>query len=103
MTEPIPRPSATDPNFLLWREVDRLDRRIDAGERRMEQMDQTGTRGVAALQQQVAGLAADIREHETKHEEERREMARHRQWLIGIVVTVLLALVGPLYPILLVR
>lgn len=103
MTEPTPRPSATDPNFLLWREVDRLDRRADAIDRRIDQLDQNGTRGVGALQLTVQQLASDMREHERKHEEEHAEMAAHRRWLIGIVVGVLVALVGPLYPLLLAR
>ena len=103
MTEPTPgpRPATTDPNFLLWREVDRLDRRSDALDRRIDTLDQNGSRGVAGLRDAVEHLRRELHDHETQHADERREMVRNRQWLIGIVVTIMLFLVGPLYPILL--
>jgi hypothetical protein len=103
VTEPAPgpRPATTDPNFLLWREVDRLDRRSEALDRRIDLLDQNGSRGVTALKQAVEQLSSDLRTHEQQHADERRELVRNRQWLIGIVVTIMLFLVGPLYPILL--
>ena len=87
-------PAASSPDFLLWREVDRLDRRIDENRQRLDILDQHGTRGVEALRNQVQLLASDIREHEQLHAKQTEQQITGRRWIVGVTV----ATVVPLYP-----
>lgn len=80
------------PNFV-WMET---NRRIDVLGHRLDRMDETGTRGVDALRVELAGIRRDFLDHEGKHSEDAREAATARRWLIGVVV----ALITPLYPLL---
>jgi hypothetical protein len=73
--------------FLLWREVDRLDGRITDNARAIDRLDQMGSRGVESLRSKVDQLAHDLEQHEQQHVSSRR-------WTIGVV----LAVVVPLYP-----
>lgn len=105
--EPTRPPSTTpqggaDANFLLWREVDRLERSIESQARRMEHLDEHGSRGVDALKGKIEQIRKDFMDHETMHAEAARlaaEAARQavqsRRWLIGVTI----ALVTPLYPL----
>ena len=83
-------------DFLLWREVDRLDRRIDETRGRLDVLDQHGTRGVDALRNQVLQLAKDIEQHEQLHQAQTEQQITGRRWVIGTVC----ALIVPLYPLL---
>jgi hypothetical protein len=88
------------------RDIDRLDRRIDANEIRITALDDHGSRGVVALQVQVAQLIADVAKvepaiealrqemktdfalHEKSHQiEESRRTSRSR-WLVGTALTI---------------
>lgn len=67
------------------REFERLERRVD-------HLDQTGTRGVGVLTERVADLAKDVAKlealmeaHERQHEQDRQERAAGRRWLIGTI------------------
>lgn len=91
-----PGGSTNDANFLLWREVDRLERSIDAQGKRMEYLDEHGSRGVDSLKGQIEQIRKDIAEHETAHAEAARLLATNRRWMIGVIV----ALITPLYPLL---
>lgn len=103
MTHPsAPRPvDPADSNFLLWREVDRLERSIEANARRIDHLDEHGSRGVDALKTQIEQIRKDFLDHEDMHTEAARqaiEAARQavqaRRWTIGLLV----ALITPLYP-----
>jgi hypothetical protein len=90
-------------NFLLWREVDRLERSIEAHGRRMEYLDEHGSRGVDALKGQIEQIRKDFLEHEGTHAESAKlareaatAAATARRWMIGVII----ALVTPLYPVL---
>lgn len=89
-------PVPVGPDFLLWREIDRVDRRIDENRTRIDGLDQHGSRGVDALRGKVDALARDIEAHEEQHEQARRDQVTGRRWLLGIVA----ALIVPLYPLL---
>ena len=69
--------------------------------RRLDQIDATGTRGVAVLAVQVQELAKDWARHEQAHETERRERAAGRRWLIGMAVAAIAAIDGPIVTVLL--
>ncbi|HEV8568928.1 MAG TPA: hypothetical protein VGQ92_17910 [Actinoplanes sp.] len=97
-SEPGPgpqRPMAAGDNFLLWREVDRLERIIEGQGRRVDHLDEHGSRGVDFLKGQVERIRKDIEEHELAHAEAAKLAVSNRRWLIGILV----ALVTPLYPL----
>jgi hypothetical protein len=96
--EPVGRPALGHPEFFLWREVDRLDGRITQVDRRVGQLDEHGSRGVEALRGQLGQLGRDFEAHEKAHERAAAEQTTSRRWMIGIVV----ALVVPLYPLILV-
>lgn len=96
-TPPGSVPAASSSDFLLWREVDRLDRRIDTEAARLSRLDEHGSRGVEALRNQVQQLTRDIQEHELLHARQQEQQITGRRWIVGTVV----ALVVPLYPLLL--
>lgn len=99
MSEPTP-PSPAAPasgDFHVWRDIDRLDRRIDVVASQIGQLDQFGSRGVDALRQEVQTLSKDIKDHEQVHKDTTAAQAKARQFQIGMVV----ALIGPLYPLIL--
>lgn len=93
------RPTMTDP--ITRYEFQDLERRVGANERRIEDIDHGGTRGVAVLAVQVqdiiksvAELKRDMETHETKHITDRR-------WAISILIA-FIAAIGGLYPFLIV-
>lgn len=112
------RPPAGDGgNFLLWREVDRLDRRVDEvaarAERliaevradlaadvdriggRVDRLDEHGSRGVEALRLELKRLRTDLESHEVMHSQAAQEQKAARRWTIGLVA----GLIAPLYPL----
>ena len=115
-----PHDSGTRPpggDFLLWREVDRLDRRVDevaaraerliaearaelAGDvgrvdSRVDRIDEYGSRGVEALRQELKRLRADWESHEVMHAQAAQDQKAARRWTIGLVA----GLIAPLYPL----
>ena len=86
----------TEAQFLLWREVDRLDGRINSIQRVVSHLDEHGTRGIEQLRAQVTMLVKEFGEHETTHKEQAAAVLVTRRWNIGLMVT----LVVPLYPFL---
>ncbi|MEU5950524.1 hypothetical protein ABZ793_33985 [Micromonospora sp. NPDC047465] len=112
------RPPAGDGgNFLLWREVDRLDRRVDEvvarTERlvaearadlasdvdrvggRVDRLDEHGSRGVEALRLELAQLRRNLNAHEEMHTQAAQDQRTARRWTIGLVA----GLIAPLYPL----
>lgn len=109
------RPPAGD--FLLWREVDRLDRRVDElttrAERliaearaelaadldrttgRLDRLDEHGSRGVEALRLELRQLRTDLEAHEGMHAQAAQDQRTARRWMIGLVA----GLIAPLYPL----
>lgn len=70
---------------------------------RVDTIDQGGTRGILVVQTQITDMAKDINElklelagHERTHLNERHERQSGRRWLIGIGITFLAAVEGPL-------
>jgi hypothetical protein len=95
---PAPVPSGqTSDTFHLYREIDRLDRAHEATERRLDNLDTHGSRGVDGLKQQVEQIRKDFLDHEDMHTRAAQEAATARRWQIGIMVT----LIMPLYALLL--
>jgi len=72
--------------------------RLSQLELKYERLDKEGSAGVQALTSQVRQLAADFEAHERQHKEEAKAQVAARRWMVGIVV----ALIGPLYPIILI-
>lgn len=96
MTEPadsevIPGPHLS-PTFV-WVE---LNRRVDDLLRRLDQLDRDGPRGLDALRQDVGNLRQDLVDHEKEHRRAADLAVASRRWFIGTV----LAVVVPLYPLL---
>src|SRR5438105_6270711 len=96
-----PAQPVAQPEFHLWREVDRLDKRIDRAFLQLDELDQHGSRGVDGLRIEVANLRADFAAHERAHEREVAERRTARRWGLGLGITAAVALVGPVYPLLL--
>lgn len=76
-----------------------LARRLDATGNRLDLLDREGPRGMAVLAVQVTQLAADLATHEQAH----TDQARQRRADIWRLVAVLVALIAPVYPLLLLR
>ncbi len=93
-----PKPVAQS-DFLLWREVDRLDKRIDDTGKRLDSLDQFGTRGIDGLRAEVRSLREDWNMHEAQHQ----QTTANIKWAIGLTIGAVVAAVGPLYPVLLYR
>lgn len=74
-------------------EFNLLKESVDRNERRIESIDDHGTRGVGVLQNQIVDLSKDVAKleaalehHEAGHKEERKERAKNRKWLIGVAI-----------------
>src|SRR5207237_943831 len=77
------------------------DKRIDRAFLQLDELDQHGSRGVDGLRIEVANLRADFAAHERAHEREVAERRTARRWGLGLGITAAVALVGPVYPLLL--
>jgi len=81
---------------------------VSENQRRLDMIDQSGTRGVGVLQVQITDLAKDIARldlrldgHEHEHEVERKERSSARWKLAALVVALFAAIEGPLITLLL--
>lgn len=87
--------------FTFWHEIGRLDGRINENARRIDQLDQQGPRGIDALRQEVQRLRTDLQEHEVAHQRDAQDRRTGRRWAIGLGVAAAVALIAPLYPVIL--
>lgn len=71
--------------------------------RRLDQIDATGTRGVAVLAVQIQELAKDFAKHEQVHDREEARRMSGRRWLFAMAVAVIAAVDGPVVTIVLAR
>jgi hypothetical protein len=55
-----PPPAAPLDSVLLFREVDRLDRRMDELRQNLDRLDSHGSRGLSGLQVQMTELSKDL-------------------------------------------
>ena len=78
-----------------------LARRMDMMDRRIETIDQGGTRGMAVVAVQIQELTKDFARHELVHERERSSRLNQRRWLAGIFVAAVAAVDGPVVTVLL--
>lgn len=85
-----------------------MDHRLDGLEGRLSQLDQHGSRGVEALRIELANLRTDLAQlgtdmvsHDAHHAAEARDRATARRWGVALLVTSGLALIAPLYPLIL--
>jgi hypothetical protein len=96
------------------RELDQLTGWMTRLERRIEELDQLGTRGMGAVVTQIAGLAQDLGEvageqraaqddHRRQHDREQSQRASGRRWLITLGVTNAVAVLGPWLTVILTR
>lgn len=76
---------------------------FDRLEDRMNQIDMTGTRGVAVLAVQLQELAKDMAAHEAQHKQEMDKRAAHRKWLFMAIIAAIAAIDGPIVTVLLAR
>jgi len=78
-------------------EFNMLKDKVDSNERRLESIDDHGTRGVGTLQTQIVELVKDvtelktdltrfIAEHSKTHKQESDERTSSRRWMIGMAV-----------------
>lgn len=74
-------------------EFDMLRDAVTTNARRIDAIDDHGTRGVVALQAQMLDLVKDVgkleislENHEKSHVEERKERQRSRRWMIGTAI-----------------
>lgn len=74
-------------------EFNLLKESVDRNERRIETIDDHGTRGVGVLQNQMLDLSKDVAKleialehHELGHKEERNDRVRNRKWVLGAVI-----------------
>ncbi len=74
-----------------------MDRRIDESFKKLDNLDQYGSRGVEGLRAEVRSLRQDWIDHERQHE----RTATNLKWAIGLTIGSVIAMVGPLYPLLL--
>lgn len=74
---------------------------VRGNERRLDEIDRSGTRGVGVLAIQLQELSKDLAAHETKHDQERSARAAGRKWLIALGVAFLAAVDGPIVTVLL--
>lgn len=88
-------------DFVSQAEFDLLVRRLDASDRRMDQIDQGGTRGVGVLALQIQELTKDFVTHEQLHSRERLERSTMRKWLIATLIGLVGAIDGPIVAVLL--
>ena len=96
------------------RELDQLTGWITRLERRIEELDQLGTRAMGSVITQLANLAQDMGElageqraaqddHRRQHEREQSQRASGRRWLITLGVTNAVAVLGPWLTVILTR
>jgi len=78
------------PTFV-WIE---MNRRVDALARRVDGLDEHGSRGINGLRTEVARLGLDLEEHEREHQRQAAEQRTARRFTLAAVI----ALVTPLYP-----
>lgn len=92
MAPDLPPSAPLSPTFV-WVE---LNRRIDDNKRRLDALDEHGTRGVDSLKQEVVRLRSDLEGHEKLHQRQADDQRTSRRWFVGTTI----ALVTPLYPLL---
>lgn len=70
-----------------------LKEAVSNNARRIDSIDDHGTRGVVALQTQMLDLVKDVgkleislEKHEQSHVEERKDRQRARRWIIGTAI-----------------
>lgn len=80
-----------------------LERRVEDIFRRLEAIDQGGTRGVAVLQLQITDLSKDFAAHEEQHKIAEARRLSGRRWAIALTVAAIAAVDGPMVTILLAR
>lgn len=85
-------PPGGDSHWLMLREVDRLDRRVDQVETRLSQLDEHGSRGLTGLQVQLTELSKDMVALEATFSGFRRDLKAGRWTLAGAYVGGLLPL-----------
>lgn len=73
-----------------------LSKRVDDNSRRVDELDQTGTRGVGALAVQITEVIKDVSEmrqtlddHNKAHTAERRQLGIDRRWLVMAIIAAL--------------
>jgi hypothetical protein len=75
--------------------------RVGGNERRLDEIDRSGTRGVGVLAVQLTELAKDMAAHEVKHDQERDRRAANRKWVWLAVIALVGAVDGPIVTVLL--
>ena len=78
-----------------------LSRQVEDNARRLDNIDTTGTRGVAVLAVQITELAKDFSRHEEKHDRADAARLTARRWLWGAVIAGIAAIDGPIVTVLL--
>jgi hypothetical protein len=91
-------------------EFSMLREQVNDNARRIEAIDQGGTRGVAVLAVQVSELTKDVgqvqhqlEEHHKEHEKEAKARVTARRWAIGLAAGLFAAVESPLVTLLLSR
>ena len=78
-------------------EFEMLKTAVDRAERRIDTIDEHGTRGVVGLQAQIVDLVKDVTElksdlvkrfdaHDLVHKQEARDRVSARRWMVGTAV-----------------
>ena len=80
-----PAPAPLD-SVLLFREVDRVDRRIDQVERNLTTLDEHGSRGLEGLKVQVGALSERVGHLDETFGEFRRDLKSGRWQLIAAYI-----------------
>jgi hypothetical protein len=68
---------------------------------RIDQMDSTGTRGVAVLAVQMQELAKDMAAHEVKHDREMSDRRSTHKWWVMAAIAAIAAIDGPIVTVVL--
>jgi hypothetical protein len=89
-------------------ELDDLRRIVQGNQQRLDEIDRSGTRGVAVLAIQIAELSKDFAKHEERHEQdqrardqEKRDAKTSRKWWVMAAVAAIGAIDGPLVTLIL--
>lgn len=87
-----------------------LTSQVTENGRRLDMIDQSGTRGVGVIQQQITDLAKDVAgltvrmdRHESEHEADKRERASARWKLAALAVAMVASVDGPVIAVLISR
>jgi uncharacterized protein (DUF885 family) len=87
-----------------------LREQVATVERRLDEIDRIGTRGVAVLAVQVSELSKDMggmqtqmTKHQQEHEADARARVTGRRWAIGLAAVLFAAVESPLVTLLLTR